>query len=93
MGLADEAPPGNPPRLTEEVRTFVRERLSEEQRTWNATQLAEAIEERFEVRVSAEAVRQHLNSMGYSWKRTRYVFRRKSQTRRRNERQERSSKS
>ena len=73
VGLADEAPPGNPPRLTEEVRTFVRERLSEEERTWNATQLAEAIEERFEVRVSAEAVRQHLNSMGYSWKRTRYV--------------------
>jgi transposase len=53
----------------------VRERLSEEERsTWNATQLAEAIEERFGVRVSAEeAVRQHLNSMGYSWKRTRYV--------------------
>lgn len=74
-GLADEPPPGNPPRLTEEVRTFVRERLSEEEeeRTWNATQLAEAIEERFGVRVSAEAVRQHLNSMGYSWKRTRYV--------------------
>ena len=39
-GLADESPPGNPPRLTEEVRTFVRERLSEEERsTWNATQL------------------------------------------------------
>ena len=74
-GLADEPPPGNPPRLTEEVRNFVRERLSEEERsTWNATQLAEAIEERFGVRVSAEeAVRQHLNSMGYSWKRTRYV--------------------
>jgi transposase len=72
-GLADESPPGNPPRLTEEVRNFVRERLSEEQRTWNATQLAEAIEERFGVGVSAEAVRQHLSSMGYSWKRTRYV--------------------
>jgi transposase len=72
-GLADESPPGNPPRLTQGVRTFVRERLSEEERTWNATQLAEAIEERFRVRVSAEAVRQHLNSMGYSWKRTRYV--------------------
>jgi hypothetical protein len=28
VGLADEAPPGNPPRLTEEVRTFVRERGS-----------------------------------------------------------------
>jgi transposase len=72
-GLADEAPPGNPPRLTEEVRTFMRERLSEEQRTWNATQLAEAVEECFGVGVSAEAIRQHLHSMGYSWKRTRYV--------------------
>ncbi len=73
-GLADEAPPGNPPRITEEVRTFLTEKLGEEeQRTWNASQLAEAVEEGFGVRVSAEAVRQHLLSMGYSWKRTRYV--------------------
>lgn len=72
-GLADEAPPGNPPRITHEVRTFLREKLGEEERTWNATQLAEAVEESFGVRVSTEAVRQHLLSMGYSWKRTRYV--------------------
>jgi transposase len=35
--------------------------------------LAEALSERLGVSVSAEAVRQHLIAMGYSWKRTRYV--------------------
>jgi transposase len=45
-----------------------------EERTWNATQLAEALAESFGVEVvTPEAVRQHLHSMGYSWKRTRYV--------------------
>ena len=48
------------------------ERLTEE-RTWNATQLAEALKEEFALGVTPEAVRQHLLSMGYSWKRTRYV--------------------
>lgn len=71
-GLADGTAPGNPPRITREVRAFVEERLSEE-RTWNAAQLAEAVEERFGIGVTPEAVRQHLNAMGYSWKRTRYV--------------------
>ena len=47
-------------------------KLSEE-RTWNAKQLAEALEEEFGIGVTPEAVRQHLHSMGYSWKRTRYV--------------------
>ncbi len=71
-GLADGTAPGNPPRLTGEARAFVEERLSEG-RTWNAAQLAEAVEERFGIGVTPEAVRQHLNAMGYSWKRTRYV--------------------
>ena len=72
-GLADgSTAPGNPPRVTEEVRGFLRERLCE-QRTWNATQLAEAVEERFGIGVSPEAIRQHLLAMGYRWKRTRYV--------------------
>ena len=48
-------------------------KLAEEQRTWNATQLAEALGEGFGVEVTPEAVRRHLRSMGYSWKRTRYV--------------------
>lgn len=71
-GLADGTAPGNPPRITEEVRTFMEGELSEE-RTWNATQLAEAIGQRFGIEVTPEAIRQHLRSMGYSWKRTRYV--------------------
>ena len=71
-GLADGTAPGNPPRVAEEVRTFMEERLSED-RTWNASQLAEEIVARFGISVGAEAVRQHLVAMGYRWKRTRYV--------------------
>jgi transposase len=69
-GLLDGTAPGNPPRITQEARAFMEEKLSED-RTWNATQLAEALEEDFGVEVTPEAVRQHLHSMGYSWKRTR----------------------
>jgi transposase len=54
------------------MRTFMEGELSEEC-TWNATQLAEALAESFGVEVTPEAVRQHLHSMGYSWKCTRYV--------------------
>ena len=72
-GLADGAAPGNPPRITTEMEAFMEEKLSEEERTWNATQLLEVLKEEFGLVVSPEAVRQHLHSMGYSWKRTRYV--------------------
>jgi transposase len=44
-GLADATAPGNPPRITAEARAFLRDRLSEEERTWNARQLAESLEE------------------------------------------------
>ncbi len=71
-GLLDGTAPGNSPRITGEVRTFMEGKLSEE-RTWNATQLAEVLKESFGVGVTPEALRQHLRSMGYSWKRTRYV--------------------
>ncbi len=71
-GLLDGTAPGNPPRITKKMRTFMEGKLSEE-RTWNATQLAEALEQSFGVEVTPEAVRQHLRSMGYCWKRTRYV--------------------
>jgi transposase len=71
-GLADGAAPGNPPRITQQARHCMEERLTEE-RTYNATQLAELLQEEFSVVVTPEAVRQHLHSMGYSWKRTRYV--------------------
>ena len=71
-GLADKTAPGNPTRVTEEVKIFMEEKLAQE-RTWNATQLAEAVEGRFGIGVGAETIRQHLVAMGYSWKRTRYV--------------------
>lgn len=71
-GLADGAAPGRAPLITQEARRYMEERLTEE-RTWNATQLAEVLVEDFGVEVTPEAVRQHLHSMGYSWKRTRYV--------------------
>ena len=51
----------------------MREKLTQDDRTWNATQLSETLEERLGIEVTPEAVRQHLLSMGYSWKRTRYV--------------------
>jgi hypothetical protein len=50
-GLFDAAPPGNSPRITEEVRTFMEGKLSEE-RTRNATQLAEVLREGFGVESS-----------------------------------------
>ena len=71
--MADGTAPGNPPRVSGEARAFMEQRLSEEERTWNASQLAEAVQERFGVGVSPEAIRQHLLAMGYRWKRTRYV--------------------
>ena len=71
-GLADRTAPGNPPRITEEARTFMEGKLSEG-RTWNATQLAEALGQSFGLEVTPEAIRQHLLAMGYSWKRSRYV--------------------
>ena len=71
-GLADGTAPGNPPRVTGEARAFLEEKLAEE-RTWNASQLAEALEEGFGLAVTPEAIRQHLLSMGYRWKRTRYA--------------------
>jgi transposase len=71
-GLLDGKAPGNPPRITEEAREFMEERLCED-RTWNTSQLAEALAEDSGIKVTPEAVRQHLRSMGYAWKRTRYV--------------------
>ncbi len=44
-----------------------------EDRTWNATQLAEALAEDSGVEVTPGALGRHLRSMGYAWERTRYV--------------------
>ncbi len=61
-----QAPPGRAPRITQEARAFMREKLTQEDRTWNATTLTEALEERLGIEVTPEALRQHLLSMGYS---------------------------
>lgn len=71
-GLADGAGPGQPPRITPEVKAFLHAQLGAE-RTWTAGQLAEGVATRFGIQVSAEAIRQHLHALGYAWKRTRYV--------------------
>ncbi len=51
---------------------FVEERLAED-RVWTAPQLAEALAERFGVRLAPGVVSRHLRAMGYVWKRTWYV--------------------
>lgn len=71
-GLADGTAPGNPPRVTAEAKAFLHKRLGEA-RTWTASQLADAVADRFGITVSAEAIRQHLHALGYHWTRTRYV--------------------
>src|SRR5215204_2615017 len=63
-GLADGSAPGNPPRITQKARRYMEERLTEE-RTWNATQLAEALKEEFSVVVSPEAV-PHCSATSFS---------------------------
>jgi transposase len=71
QGLADGAAPGYPPRITEEVRTSPNEAPFEEERARNATQVAEAVQERFGARGIPESARRHLLAVGYRWKRTR----------------------
>ncbi len=71
-GLVDGTPPGKPLKVTEEVRGFLKDKL-EEERAWNAAQLADEVAERCELQVHAETIRHHLHQMGYSWKRSRYV--------------------
>ena len=71
-GLADAPATNQPEKLTREMRNFVAEKLQEE-RTWTCRQLVEAVQKRFSVEVSAEAMRKRVRAIGYCWKRTRYV--------------------
>src|SRR5665811_273576 len=71
-GLADGAAPGQPPRITHDVKTVLHQWLGEE-RTWTVSQLAEAVATQFGIQVSAEAIRQHLHALNYRWKGNRYV--------------------
>jgi transposase len=71
-GLADAPATNQPEKLTQEMRELVREKLQED-RTWTCRQLVEAVERRFAVAVSVEAMRKRVRELGYCWKRTRYV--------------------
>ena len=71
-GLADAPATNQPEKLTQEMRDLVVEKLQED-RTWTCRQLVEAVEQRFKVGVSAEAMRKRVRELGYCWKRTRYV--------------------
>ena len=48
------------------------EKLSEE-RSRTASQLAEAVNEKFKLKVNRETMRVCLHALGYSWQRHRYV--------------------
>jgi transposase len=71
-GLADAPATNRPEKLTLEMRELVLEKLQED-RTWTCRQLVEAVEQRFAVAVSVEAMRKRVRELGYCWKRTRYV--------------------
>jgi transposase len=64
QGLAYRKPPGAPRKFTPEMAAFVEERPAED-RVWTAPQLAEAIAERFGVRLAPKVVSRHLRAMGY----------------------------
>jgi transposase len=71
-GLADGEAPGKTSSITSEMEQFLHARLSEE-RTWDCTSLRGALHEAFGINIGREALRMRLRSMGYRWKRTRYV--------------------
>ncbi len=54
------------------MRELVLKKLRED-RTWTCRQLVEAVEQKYKVGVSAEAMRKRVRELGYCWKRTRYV--------------------
>jgi transposase len=68
--LADTAPAGRTSRLTPAIREALRQELAKGERTWTAPQLAEWIEQQFDVRVSASHLRRFRRRWKLSWKRT-----------------------
>lgn len=71
-GLADGVGSGQRSPLGEQEKSFLTEKLGEE-RSWTASQLAEAVNEAFKLKVNRESMRVCLHAMGYSWQRHRYV--------------------
>lgn len=71
-GLADEKAQGRRSPIGDQQKVFLREKLNEE-RSWTASQLAEAVNEQFKLSVNRETMRVCLHAMGYSWQRHRYI--------------------
>lgn len=71
-GLADGQSKGRRSPLDEQAQSFLVQKLSEE-RSWTASQLAEAVDEKFKVKVNRETMRVCLQARGYAWQRQRYV--------------------
>lgn len=70
-GLTDGTAPGNPRKISAEMEAYLRQCLGEE-RSWDCSQLSEALQERFGVEFKREAIRVRLNALGYTWQRSRY---------------------
>jgi len=68
--LRDQPPAGRSSRLTPAIREAVRQELEKGDRTWTGAQLADWIEQRFGVRVSASHLRRFRQRWQLSWKRT-----------------------
>ena len=58
--------------MGEAEKAFLKEKLAED-RSWTATTLAEAVNERFGLKVNRESMRVCLLGMGYSWQHQGYV--------------------
>lgn len=71
-GLADGKSRGQPSPIGQKERRFLVAKLSEE-RGWTASQLADVLNEAFELAVNRETMRVCLHELGYSWQRHRYV--------------------
>jgi transposase len=68
--LSDRPPVGRTSRLTPAICEAVRQELEKGDRTWTAPQLAEWIEQQFQVRVSAAHLRRFRRRWQLSYKRT-----------------------
>ncbi|WP_084045993.1 helix-turn-helix domain-containing protein [Deinococcus hopiensis] len=69
-GLTDGCAPGRRSAVTPEVEQFLHEKL-QEQRFWNAPLLCEEIERQLQIVIRPRALGNHLQRLGYSWKRAR----------------------
>lgn len=70
--LQDVSAPGQRSPLGEKHKSYLTEQLSQE-RSWTASQLAEAVNKTFKLKVNRETMRVCLHELGYSWQRHRYV--------------------